>query len=119
LPRIESRAGRGRFRLGARALLAHGQTLGAVAQGNPARQASSVRIRARTFLVYHPTDRRARRSPTLADIMEWVGWDRLMFSTDYPHWDFDDPQHVFKFKAADENKALVFRANAKALYGLQ
>ena len=41
------------------------------------------------------------------------------FSTDYPHWDFDDPQHVFKFKAADENKALVFRDNAKALYGLQ
>jgi hypothetical protein len=26
---------------------------------------------------------------------------------------------VFKFKAADENKALVFRDNAKALYGLQ
>jgi Amidohydrolase len=22
----------------------------------------------------------------LADIIEWVGWDRLMFSTDYPHW---------------------------------
>jgi predicted TIM-barrel fold metal-dependent hydrolase len=47
----------------------------------------------------------------LADIMAWVGWD-------YPHWDFDDPQHVFKFKVADSNKALVFRDNAKALYGL-
>jgi len=55
----------------------------------------------------------------LADIMDWVGWDRLMFSTDYPHWDFDDPQHVFKFKAADANKALVFRDNAKALYRLR
>jgi uncharacterized protein len=55
----------------------------------------------------------------LAHIIEWVGWERLMFSTDYPHWDFDDPQHVFKFKVADENKALVFRDNAKALYGLQ
>ena len=55
----------------------------------------------------------------LAQIIEWVGWDRLMFSTDYPHWDFDDPQHVFKFKVVDENKALVFRDNAKALYGLQ
>jgi uncharacterized protein len=55
----------------------------------------------------------------LADIIEWVGWDRLMFSTDYPHWDFDDPQHVFRFKVPDENKALVFRDNAMALYGLQ
>ena len=37
----------------------------------------------------------------LADIMDWIGWDRLMFSTDYPHWDFDDPQHVFKFKLTE------------------
>jgi uncharacterized protein len=54
----------------------------------------------------------------LADIMEWVGWDRLMFSTDYPHWDFDDPQQVFRFKVADDKKAMVLRDNAKALYGL-
>jgi predicted TIM-barrel fold metal-dependent hydrolase len=50
--------------------------------------------------------------------MDWIGWDRLMFSTDYPHWDFDHPQQVFKFKLTDEQKAKVFRENAKALYGL-
>ena len=27
-----------------------------------------------------------------------------MFSTDYPHWDFDDPQHAFKFKMTDAQK---------------
>jgi predicted TIM-barrel fold metal-dependent hydrolase len=54
----------------------------------------------------------------LAEIMDWIGWDRLMFSTDYPHWDFDDPQHVFKFKIEDDNKAMVLRDNARALYGL-
>src|ERR1700704_536783 len=54
----------------------------------------------------------------LAEIIEWLGWDRLMFSTDYPHWDFDDPQHAFKFKMTEQQKAMVFRDNAKALYGL-
>ena len=54
----------------------------------------------------------------LAEIMDWLGWDRLMFSTDYPHWDFDDPQQVFKFRIADDKKAMVLRDNAKALYGL-
>src|SRR6185312_7051598 len=54
----------------------------------------------------------------LADIIEWVGWDRLMFSTDYPHWDFDDPKQAFKIQLTDAQKAMVFRDNAKALYGL-
>jgi hypothetical protein len=58
------------------------------------------------------------RPQHLAEVIEWLGWDRLMFSTDYPHWDFDDPQHTFKFKMTEEQKALVFRDNAKALYGL-
>ena len=55
----------------------------------------------------------------LGDIMEWIGWDKLMFSTDYPHWDFDDPRQVFKTRLTDEQKAKVFRDNAKAFYGLQ
>jgi predicted TIM-barrel fold metal-dependent hydrolase len=55
----------------------------------------------------------------LADIIGWLGWDRLMFSTDYPHWDFDHPHEVLKFKATEAQKAMIFRDNAKALYGLQ
>jgi predicted TIM-barrel fold metal-dependent hydrolase len=58
-------------------------------------------------------------SKHLAEIIEWIGWDRLMFSTDYPHWDFDHPQQVFKFKLSDEQKAKVFRDNARTLYKLQ
>jgi predicted TIM-barrel fold metal-dependent hydrolase len=54
----------------------------------------------------------------LAEVIEWLGWDRLMFSTDYPHWDFDDPLHTFKFAMTEAQKAKVFRDNAKALYGL-
>jgi predicted TIM-barrel fold metal-dependent hydrolase len=55
----------------------------------------------------------------LADVIGWIGWDHLMFSTDYPHWDFDHPQHAFKFNLAEEQKVKVFRDNAKALYDLQ
>ena len=54
----------------------------------------------------------------LADVIGWLGWDRLMFSTDYPHWDFDHPREVFKFPLTEAQKAMVFRDNAKALYGL-
>jgi predicted TIM-barrel fold metal-dependent hydrolase len=55
----------------------------------------------------------------LGDIMSWIGWDRLMFSTDYPHWDFDDPRQVFKTRLTEAQKAKIFRDNAKAFYGLQ
>jgi predicted TIM-barrel fold metal-dependent hydrolase len=54
----------------------------------------------------------------LAEIIDWIGWDRVMFSTDYPHWDFDDPQHIFKFQPTEEQKRMLLRDNAKALYGL-
>jgi predicted TIM-barrel fold metal-dependent hydrolase len=55
----------------------------------------------------------------MADIIDWVGWDHILFSTDYPHWDFDDPKFAFKIRLSEEHKAMVFRDNAKALYGLQ
>jgi uncharacterized protein len=54
----------------------------------------------------------------LAEIMQWVGFDRLMFSTDYPHWDFDDPQRAFRVQLSEAQRAAVFRDNAKALYAL-
>ena len=37
----------------------------------------------------------------LLDMMNWIGLDRIMFSADYPHWDFDDP---FAVAAAEPDR---------------
>lgn len=54
----------------------------------------------------------------LLQIFEWIGWDRIMFSSDYPHWDFDDPRFSIRVKLTDEQRRKLFRDNAKALYKL-
>ena len=41
----------------------------------------------------------------------------LMFSSDYPHWDFDSPQQAFPRLPADL-KRRIFSENARELYGL-
>jgi len=54
----------------------------------------------------------------VVDVMKWIGFDRILFASDYPHWDFDDPRYVFKFPLDEDKRAKLFRENAKALYGL-
>jgi predicted TIM-barrel fold metal-dependent hydrolase len=52
----------------------------------------------------------------LAEAIEWMGWDRVLFATDYPHWDFDDPAHALPFKMTEAQKRAIFLDNAKAVY---
>jgi predicted TIM-barrel fold metal-dependent hydrolase len=54
----------------------------------------------------------------LVEMFDLIGWDRMLFSTDYPHWDFDDPKYALKFKMSDARSAMLMRDNAKALYRL-
>ena len=54
----------------------------------------------------------------LPEIIEWIGWDRLLFSTDYPHWDYDDPRYCIRFRMTDAQRSMLFRDNARKLYGL-
>ena len=28
------------------------------------------------------------RRDHLFEVIEWIGWDKLLFATDYPHWDY-------------------------------
>ena len=52
------------------------------------------------------------------DMMEWIGWDRLLFASDYPHWDFDDPFRAFPAGLDPERRRQILSTNAKAVYRL-
>lgn len=54
----------------------------------------------------------------LEDVLNWIGTDRLMFSTDYPHWDFDDPRYAFRVPLDPAVRRAIMRENALALFGL-
>jgi hypothetical protein len=45
--------------------------------------------------------------------------DRLMFATDYPHWDFDAPDRAFPVELPHQVKADILAENARLLYGLE
>ncbi len=52
----------------------------------------------------------------LADTIGWIGWDRLLFATDYPHWDYDDPQQALRLSAIHDQRQGFFLDNARRLY---
>jgi uncharacterized protein len=54
----------------------------------------------------------------LADAIEWMGWDRVLFATDYPHWDFDDPAHALPIRMTETQRRGIFLENAKAVYDI-
>jgi predicted TIM-barrel fold metal-dependent hydrolase len=52
------------------------------------------------------------------DAMGWIGFDRILFASDYPHWDFDDPAMAIPPSLGEEQRRMVFGGNARALYRL-
>jgi len=55
----------------------------------------------------------------LLQIMEILKADRtLCFATDFPHWDFDDPDRAFPKKMSEHLKRRIFYENAAEMYGL-
>ncbi|NHN34118.1 amidohydrolase family protein [Paenibacillus agricola] len=54
----------------------------------------------------------------LLKMLEMADAERiLMFSSDYPHWDFDSPKHAFP-KLPDTMRKRIFYENARELYKL-
>jgi predicted TIM-barrel fold metal-dependent hydrolase len=42
--------------------------------------------------------------------------DRLLFATDYPHWDFDAPDQAFPVKLPSDLEQGIMAGNAHSLY---
>jgi predicted TIM-barrel fold metal-dependent hydrolase len=58
------------------------------------------------------------RARHLLDVMEWIGHDRLLIATDYPHWDFDDPSQALPGALGLEQRRAICSENARGVYRL-
>jgi uncharacterized protein len=54
----------------------------------------------------------------LREVFDLIGWDRLCYASDYPHWDFDDPRYAFPFPMSEAERRLITYDNAKSLFRL-
>jgi predicted TIM-barrel fold metal-dependent hydrolase len=52
----------------------------------------------------------------LLDTIGWIGWDRLLFATDYPHWDFDDPSQALPMRVDAKDRERFFIGNAREVF---
>jgi hypothetical protein len=80
-------------------------------------RAPSEYIREHIWVTTQPIEEPERPGDML-QILEWIGPERVMFSTDYPHWDQDDPRYAFKVQLPEDWARMIYRDNAKALYRL-
>jgi uncharacterized protein len=53
----------------------------------------------------------------LMQLLDQLGMnDRIMFASDYPHWDFDDPRRVLPRSLGRELRSKIIRENAERLF---
>ena len=93
----------------------HWQKLGAEVPG--CRRPPSEYIREHIWITTQPIEE-PEDTADLIQTMEWIGWDRLLFATDYPHWDFDDPMRALPRGLDPANRRKIEAENARALFKL-
>jgi hypothetical protein len=81
------------------------------------KRAPSEQIRQHIWVSTQPMEE-PERGQHILDIFDWVGWDRILFASDYPHWDFDDAREAIPGIIPKERRAAIYGGNARALYGL-
>jgi hypothetical protein len=72
-------------------------------------------IRQHVWLTTQPMEEPEPREHLL-DTIEWIGWEKLLFATDYPHWDFDEPSRALPIRIGKTQKEGFFLKNALELY---
>ncbi len=72
-------------------------------------------IRGHVWVTTQPMEEPERRRH-LSDVIAWIGLDRLLFATDYPHWDYDDPDWSLPVRLDDTARQDLFLNNALRLY---
>jgi hypothetical protein len=61
----------------------------------------------------------ATQAALLAQLQRLGLGDRLMFSSDYPHWDFDNPEAVLGRSISEHLRSRILGATASELYGIR
>jgi predicted TIM-barrel fold metal-dependent hydrolase len=79
------------------------------------RRAPSEQIREHVWISTQPMEE-PERPEDLRRLFEWIGLERVLFSTDYPHWDFDDPRYAIPFELTAQERRMIFHDNAADLY---
>lgn len=80
------------------------------------RREPSEYLRRNVWVTTQPMEEPETRAQ-LVDTLRWIGPERIMFASDYPHWDFDDPYRVFPPLFGDETRRRILSGNAMELYG--
>ena len=70
------------------------------------------------WLTTQPIEEPSRPEHFLQLLEEIGGAERLLFATDYPHWDFDAPDRALPVRLAPETERKIMSENARALYRL-
>jgi len=78
-------------------------------------QPPSAYIRQHMYFSTQPMEEPEARKH-LFDIVEWIGWDKLLFASDYPHWDYDEPARALPLAIDPAQRTKLFIGNAKAVY---
>jgi uncharacterized protein len=73
----------------------------------------------RVYLATQPVEEPEKREYFAQMLEQYPGFvDRLLFSSDYPHWDGDTPSRAVPLLRDREAREKVLRHNARRLYGL-